>query len=152
MPQRGRKITIGNNVRICRFVEFNVLADGALSIGNGTFIGRGSIISAHQSVKIGNFVLLAEYVCIHDNDHNFYDVSSPISSQLFTSSPILIGDNCWVGSGSVILRGSLLGSGSVLGAGSILTATIPPNSIAFGVPATVKGNRLSKFEINQQVS
>ena len=53
------------------------------------------------------------------------------------SEPILIGDNVWIGSNSVILPGVKIGSNVVIGAGSIVTRSIPDNSIAFGNPCRV---------------
>jgi acetyltransferase-like isoleucine patch superfamily enzyme len=50
---------------------------------------------------------------------------------------VVIGDDCWIGAGVIILAGVSIGSGCSIGAGSVVKANIPPFSIAVGVPARV---------------
>jgi acetyltransferase-like isoleucine patch superfamily enzyme len=45
------------------------------------------------------------------------------------------------------LQGVYIGRGSIIGAGAVVTKSIPPYSIALGVPAQVKGNRCDALEI-----
>lgn len=54
----------------------------------------------------------------------------------FTGS-VVIGDDCWIGAGVIILAGVTIGTGCTIGAGSVVKANIPPFSIAVGVPARV---------------
>src|SRR5271156_6620695 len=58
IPQRKGRISIGRNVHICRFVEFSVTNHAELIIEDGSFIGRGTVISAHRRVRIGANVLV----------------------------------------------------------------------------------------------
>ena len=51
--------------------------------------------------------------------------------------PIHIGQNCWIGAGSVILPGVTVGDGSVIGAGSVVTKVIPSGVVAVGNPCRV---------------
>ena len=53
---------------------------------------------------------------------------------LEVAKPIKIGNNVWIGAGTVILGGAEIGDNSVIGAGSVVKKDIPPNVIAFGVP------------------
>lgn len=54
-----------------------------------------------------------------------------------SSSPVHIGNNVWIGSGSVILPGVTIGDNAVIGAGSVVTKDIPSDMIAVGNPAKV---------------
>jgi len=47
----------------------------------------------------------------------------------FTSAPIVIGDNCWIGTGCIILKGVTIGSGSIVAAGTTVTKSVPPHSL-----------------------
>lgn len=49
-----------------------------------------------------------------------------------------------VGSGSVILAGVTVGADALVGAGSVVTRDIPPGSVAYGVPARLRGTRVRK--------
>ena len=53
----------------------------------------------------------------------------------------MIEDDCWIGSGVRILDGVTIGHGSIVGAGAVVTKSIPPYSVAVGVPAKVMSKR-----------
>ena len=52
-------------------------------------------------------------------------------------SPILVGNNVFIGSGTILLPGTTIGDNCVIGAGSVVTGDVPANSVAAGVPARV---------------
>lgn len=146
IPQRGGRIEIGDDVHLCRLVEFSVPAGGELIIGDGSFIGRGVVISAHKQVAIGHYTMLGEFVSIHDNDHRLDKPDAPIGEQGFVSAPLVIGANCWIGAKAVLVRGSGLGEHCVLGAGAVLTKRLPPGTMAVGVPASPRAKRPPEVE------
>ncbi|MBQ2259669.1 MAG: sugar O-acetyltransferase, partial [Spirochaetales bacterium] len=51
--------------------------------------------------------------------------------------PIKVGNNVWIGTGTIILAGVEIGDGSIVGAGSVVTKSIPSNVIAYGNPCKV---------------
>ena len=50
---------------------------------------------------------------------------------------IVIGKNCWIGAGAIILPGVTIGDNTVIGAGSIVTKDIPSDCVAVGNPCRV---------------
>jgi len=48
--------------------------------------------------------------------------------------PINIGKNCFIGCRSVILPNVTIGDNCIIGAGSVVNKSIPPNTVAAGVP------------------
>ena len=58
-------------------------------------------------------------------------------AQMQYNIEVRIGDNVWIGAGSVILPGVTIGSDSVIGAGSVVTRDIPSGVVAFGNPCRV---------------
>jgi acetyltransferase-like isoleucine patch superfamily enzyme len=128
---------IGDDVRICENVLLIAARGSRLVIGDRVFLGSGVKVSCHDSIDIGHDTIIAEYVCIHDNDHVFDRLDAPIMAQGFATTPVKIGSDCWIGSHCVIVRGGGLGEKSVLGAGAILTKQLPSRSVAVGVPARV---------------
>lgn len=52
-------------------------------------------------------------------------------------SQVTIEEDCWLGTGAIVLPGVRIGKGSVIGAGAVVTKDIPPYSVAIGVPARV---------------
>jgi maltose O-acetyltransferase len=66
------------------------------------------------------------------------DKRRPDQSPYRTSaSPIRIGDNVWIGGGTLVLPGITIGDNVSIGAGSIVTTDIPPDSLALGQPCRV---------------
>jgi acetyltransferase-like isoleucine patch superfamily enzyme len=55
--------------------------------------------------------------------------------------PTKIGCNVWLGAGVTVLGGIEVGDYCVVGAGAVVTKSLPPYSVAYGVPAKVVGTR-----------
>src|SRR4051812_40687655 len=130
------RIELGDRVRISgRTVPVELVSwpGGTLRVGSGTFLNYGSSLSAHEEVTIGKDCLIGNYVTIIDSD--YHDLRD--HTQQGRSAPIRIDDNVWLGTRAIVLKGVHIGQGSVIGAGSVVTTDIPPNSLAFGVPAKV---------------
>ena len=109
---------------------------GCLSVGERTYIGIGSVICARESIRIGRDVLIAEYVTIRDQDHAFGRAAATADSG-FTTAPIVIGNNVWLGAKVTVTKGVTIGDNTVIGANSVVTKDIPANVLAAGVPALV---------------
>jgi acetyltransferase-like isoleucine patch superfamily enzyme len=133
----GKKPLIDPHVRI-----FN---PQNLKVGNDVIIGGYTHISAGGGVTIGNGVLIGPFVKIWSINHNYKDPDIPIEQQGWTISPVIIEDNVWIGTGSVVLPGSSIGKGAIVSAGSVLRRmNIHPFSIVAGNPAKLVGNRKDK--------
>jgi maltose O-acetyltransferase len=50
---------------------------------------------------------------------------------------VIIGNNCFIGAGSIILPNTRIGDNTIIGAGSVVSRDIPSGSVAAGVPAKV---------------
>ena len=48
-----------------------------------------------------------------------------------------VGENCWIGAGTLIMPGVTIGDNSVIGAGSVVTKEIPEKVVAYGNPCRV---------------
>jgi maltose O-acetyltransferase len=56
----------------------------------------------------------------------------------FSTAPITIGDDVWIGAHAIILKGVALGDGCVVAAGAVVTkGDYQPGSILAGNPAKV---------------
>lgn len=115
---------------------------GRIDIGQWCYVGEGTRIWSAEHVRIGNRVLIAHNVNIHDtNSHpqdarerhrHFVDIvqqGHPETIESIKSSAIHIGDDAWIGFNSIILKGVDIGEGSIIAAGSIVDKAVPPHSL-----------------------
>jgi acetyltransferase-like isoleucine patch superfamily enzyme len=136
----GRRVTVGKYALVeCTGVLWK-LGEG-LNVGDDSSIGDFAFLGCGGGITIGRNVLMGQRVSFHSQNHAFDDLGSAIRSQGVTQEGITIGDDCWLGSGSIILDGVSLGSGSVVAAGSVVTQSFGPNSVIAGVPARVLRQR-----------
>jgi acetyltransferase-like isoleucine patch superfamily enzyme len=113
-----RLVCIGHDVSINRGVEFYG------SLRNRSLIRIGSNVRIAPHVRF--------HAAGHDPDHrDFVD----------TGADIQVGDECWIGAGTLVLQGVTIGRGAVIAAGSVVTRDIPSGCIAGGAPARVLRER-----------
>ena len=51
---------------------------------------------------------------------------------------IIIGNDCWIGAGAILLPGVNIGNGSVVAAGAVVNKDVPENVMVAGCPAVIK--------------
>lgn len=135
-------IRFGDNMMIGRYTIIECtgvvreLGEG-LSVGNNSNFGDYNFIGVRGPVEIGNDVLFGPRVSIHAENHIFEQSDIPIRKQGTSRQGVKIEDDCWIGSGSIIVDGVTIGKGSVIAAGSVVTKNIPPFSVVAGVPGRV---------------
>ena len=129
-------LMLGEYCRLGRDVYFETNVDGRIVLGSQVRVNMGTVFVSYSEIRIGNDVLIGEYVSIRDADHAT-ELGTPIRLQDHKSAPICIGNDVWICRGSVILKGVTIGDGAVIGANSVVTKNIPPNAIAVGAPAKV---------------
>lgn len=134
---KDKKIKVGQRTTFCEGVVLEVLRDGKLEIGEHVWLNNGVIVSAGDSMKIGDFVLIGEYTSIRDSDHGHTQIDVPIIEQGLISKSITIGRNSWIGRGVALLKGVSIGEGAIVGANAVVTKDVPPFAIVAGVPAKI---------------
>ena len=106
------------------------LAPEKLKIGSNTHINRQCMLDARGNITIGNNVSISHQVTLCSASHN---IQSPTFD--YTSAPIVIEDNVWIGLNAIILQGVTLKEGCIVAAGAIVTKDTEPYSIYAGIPA-----------------
>ena len=118
---------------------FNVFPRGTLRIGDNVGIS-GTTISCSEAITIGNNVLIGSGCLITDTDGHPIDPEKRHAANYYDSvvnSPVVIGDDVFIGARSIILKGVTIGQGAIVGAGSVVTKDVPPRAIVAGNPAKV---------------
>jgi acetyltransferase-like isoleucine patch superfamily enzyme len=102
--------------------------------GNQVFLEEAfpELITIQENSDLGPGVM----ILTHDTILHHLDPKGPIRS-----SQVIIGRNCYIGAGAIILPGVTIGDNSIIGAGAVVTKSIPPGSVATGIPARVVCSR-----------
>lgn len=174
----GRNVTFGQGVVFrhphkIRLGDNVVIDDGCcldakgqdntgITIGNGVFIGRGTILSCKNGdivieddanigfnteifsasrVRVGRKVLIAAYTYLVGGDHLFDRVDIPVLDQGRTAKGIDVGDHVWLGAHVVVTDGATIGRDAIIGAGAVVVGEIPEFAVAAGVPSRVLRDR-----------
>jgi len=137
----GKRVRIGDHVRLGAGVIIDAGKGGEVVIGSRTYVGRFTTMIANCKIEIGQDCLISPFCYIIDSNHS-YQKRLPIRSQEYNISPVIIGDDVWIGVGSVVLKGVTIGTGSVIGARSVVIKDIPESVIAVGSPAKVVKERV----------
>ena len=106
-----------------------------IEVGDNFYANYGCIILDVNKVKIGDNVLLAPNVQIYTAAHPI-DPAERLAGKEY-AKPIVIGNNVWVGGGTIICPGVKIGDNVTIGAGSVVTKDIPDNVTAVGNPCRV---------------
>lgn len=136
----GRGVFVGTR----SFLELTNSEGPSLRIGDGVWISHDCHIQVNAGVEIGRGTLIGEFVSIRDTSHVYRDPEIPISRQGDVSAPIVIGEDVWIGRGSVILSskgGTRLGKGCVVAANSRVSGVFEPGSVIGSPPSVVLGRR-----------
>jgi lipopolysaccharide O-acetyltransferase len=141
-------ITIGKNFQAAEGLWLEAISGHGgctfaprILIGDDVSISRWSHIGATNRVEIGDGVLIGSKVLITDHSHGQYNGPytspsiPPLLRPLVSDRQVIIERNVWLGDGVVVGPGSRIGEGAVIGANAVVTGTIPPFTLAAGVPA-----------------
>ena len=136
-----RQLTLGPGATIAPNVS---LRNGQrIAIGARTKVGEHAFLWAgddHGSIRIGEDCKLGPGVFVTASDYGMRP-DEKIATQERNERDIEIGDDVWLGANVFVAAGVSIGDGCVVSAGSSVTRSLPPGSVAVGVPARVVRRR-----------
>jgi len=118
---------------------FSHLRKGA-HLAKGAHVGNfGEIKNSYlgPGAKMGHFSYLGDTTVGQDANIGAGTVTCNYDGQ--RKHPTIIEDSAFIGSGAMLVAPVRVGAGAKIGAGSVVTHDVPPGSVAYGVPARVKG-------------
>ncbi len=115
-----------------------------IHFGDNCEVNMNCVFLDGNTITIGDNALIAPGVHIYTVFHpvraqeRFGDSANRDFSFCKTqSAPVKIGNNVWIGGGSIILPGVTIGDGVTVGAGSVVTKSLPDNVLAVGNPCRI---------------
>lgn len=159
------KIGYLSNFSACSFGSYNTLYENVVLtnvvMDDFTYVSSNTAIS---NARIGKFCSIASDVVIGTGMHpaDVFVSSHPIffsplrqaqisfADQTYFKefSDVVIGNDVWIGTRSVILDGVTIGDGAIVAAGAVVTKDVPPYAIVGGVPAKVIRYRFTEEKID----
>lgn len=134
--------------KIFRSCGTNVNVGKGARFGNGRFItignnsGIGMYAKVPNDIVIGEDVMMGLNVTIFGSNHIFDRVDIPMRKQgMSKEKPVVIEDDVWIGSNSIIMAGRKIAIGTIVAAGSVVTKDFPEYSIIGGNPARLIRSR-----------
>lgn len=140
------KESVLNNVRLDRYSYI-----GARSRANNTAIGKYCSIGQEVKMCLG----------LHPSDTfvsshpSFYSTKNQVPDHFADKdyfeefSKLTVGNDVWIGLGSILMGGITIGDGAIIAAGSIVTKDVPPYAIVGGAPAKLIRYRFSEDQIEK---
>ena len=109
-----------------------------LEIGDRTGIGHECSFTVGKRITIGRDCMISGGTVIIDSSGHPADPAARLAKQPPSPEevrPVEIGDNVWIGMGSLILPGVKIGEGSIVTARSVVRYHVRPYTIVSGNPA-----------------
>lgn len=121
-------LLVGANV-ICRNFENFHVSSSKLILHDGVFINNSCSFNCMERIEIGAGTMMGEGVRFYDHDHIY--TAEKIEKWQWTTAPIRVGRDCWIGSNVTILKGVTIGDNTIIGAGCLIRNDIPSNSVVY---------------------
>lgn len=121
-------LLVGANV-ICRNFENFHVSSGKLILHDGVFINNSCSFNCMERIEIGVGTMMGEGVRFYDHDHIY--TAEKIEKWQWTTAPIRVGRDCWIGSNVTILKGVTIGDNTIIGAGCLIRDDVPANSVVY---------------------
>jgi acetyltransferase-like isoleucine patch superfamily enzyme len=134
----SQKYTTINKLKSCGqnckfYFPLHIECPGGLEVGSDSTIGTYVHMWCHGKIKIGDRVMIGSHTAITSVTHDYTQENIRFAKTIFQK--VVIEDDVWIGTHSIILPGVTIGKGAVIGANSIVTKNVEPFSIVFGNPA-----------------
>jgi acetyltransferase-like isoleucine patch superfamily enzyme len=129
LPRCGEDFTVGFGT---------VFSKQGVVVGHRVYIGMGCTIG---HAWLGDHVTIGSNVDLLSGkeQHHFDDPDQPVQDQGGRYSTVRIGENSWLGNGTIVMAD--IGAGCVVGAGTVVQSALPDRVIAVGNPARVLRQR-----------
>ncbi len=133
-------IEIGDNTiimygAILHVYNFRDLPNSRIKIGRDSLVGEYTVIRGQGGVEIGDRVYTSPFTQIIAVNHVYDDPERPFIEQGITAEGIVIEDDVWLGSGTIITDGVRIARGAVVAAGAVVTQDVAAHTVVAGIPA-----------------
>lgn len=127
----GDDVYVGRNTIVyCK--NGNITIEAQVNISSNCQLFSSNHLSVGQKTVIAAFTYL-----LSGGEYDYKNRATPFAEQsgMHKSEPTVIGPNCWLAAGVVVVDGVTIGEHCVIAAGAVVTGDIPADHLAAGTPA-----------------
>lgn len=118
-----------------------ILAPETLIVGERVTVARDVTLDARGGLELEDKALIGFESVLLTHTHRSEQIGVAVQDQGMFSAPVKIGTRAWLGMRVLVLPGVEIGSDAIIASGAVVTKSIPPRTIAAGVPARVLRSR-----------
>jgi acetyltransferase-like isoleucine patch superfamily enzyme len=133
---RGGAVRLGRDVGIRDYCYFDASGGGEIVLGDRVQFGSQVALHAVDRVEMGVNSAAGERVSIFDSDHRHDGGDVASFDQDLAVSPVILGENTFVGANAVLLRGVRIEGNALVAAAALMRhGEYPAGFLYAGVPA-----------------
>lgn len=114
---------------------------GSILVGDNVGMTQTTLVAIGADVIIGDNVKLGRGVKVFTTDFHSKNYlvrrDARLDMEKRKCANVILEEDCFVGSDTIILKGVTVGARSIIGAGSVVVKDVPPDCLAAGNPCRV---------------
>ena len=129
----SNRIHLGARVRVNDACQLAAGAQGRIAVGADSHLARFTLVAGGGGVTIGERCMISSFVAIYSSKNDLTAEVPALAPAV--SSPVVLGNDVFVGVGAKILPGVTIGDRAVIGAGAVVVHDVAPGQTVVGLPA-----------------
>ena len=115
----------------------DVIYTPKIVIGNRVSFEQRLHLICVELVEIGDDTVVSADVMITDNSHSYQEIHRKVMDQSLKFKKTIIGKFCFIGMGARIMAGTKLGDNCIVGSNSVVSGQFPGYVVLAGAPAKI---------------
>ena len=143
-------VVLGDRVRVYAWTRFSLEPEATVEVGDDVTL-VGAIFMGAERISIGARTIVSYFVTIADCDFHPRDPAArrreamaiapggdPAQVAELRAAPVIIGEDVWIGVGSIVLKGVTIGDRARVAPGAVVTRDVPAGAHVVGNPGELR--------------
>lgn len=114
-------LRVESDINIAYGNTFSIGRNATMTVGH-LLTGVDTSINCHYKMTLGNNVMIGSHVCIFDSD--FHSVYNEKGELINADKEVILEDNVWLGSRTMVLKGAHVHEGAIVSADSLVMGEV----------------------------
>jgi acetyltransferase-like isoleucine patch superfamily enzyme len=135
------KVTLGDRCTLRGNLVLRTHKGGRIVLHDDATIADYCLFQINALAEIGEGSYVGPYCVVRDTNHVFQGTDIHWRLTPHITEPIIIGKNCFIGSGTYLMPGVTIGDGALVAPRSVVTKDVGPLEVWAGSPARMVAHR-----------